>query len=183
MVGGRLVLAGLLLGAALPLAAEPATEGASPASLESHLEPLRPLLGKTFKGVFKNSTPEKPLVDVSCWERVLNGQAIRMTHSLNEGAYGGETIIRWDAQKKEVVYHYFTTAGFTTVGTMEFKDGKIVTHETVNGESNVSEVRGTSEILPGGRLHVKTEYGKDGKWTEGRDVTYEPAPGVKPVFR
>lgn len=65
------------------------------------------------------------MVDISCWERILNGQAIRDDPTIvNQSAYGGESIIRWDAQKKSVVYHDFTTAGFTTTGTMEFKDGK-----------------------------------------------------------
>lgn len=181
--GVRRALAAACLAAALPLAALGDATNAPQPSLESHLEPLRPLLGKTFKGAFKESTPEKPLVDVSCWERALNGKVVRMTHSLNEGFYGGETIIRWDKLKGSVVYDYYTTAGFTTSGTMEFNEGRIITHEIVSGSTNVSEVRGTSEILPGDRLHVKTEYGHEGKWTPGRDVTYEAAPGAKPVFR
>ena len=55
-------------------------------TLDTHLEPLRPLLGKTWRGEFKNSTPEKPIVDVSRWERILNGKAVRVMHSINEGA-------------------------------------------------------------------------------------------------
>src|SRR5262245_6468739 len=81
-------------------------------ALEPGLEPLRPLLEKTWKGAFKNSTPEKPVVDVMRWERALNGKAVRLLHSVNDGAYGGETIITWDARKEQVTYHYFTTAGF-----------------------------------------------------------------------
>ena len=58
---------------------------ADKASLDEHLEPLRPFLGKTWKGHFQNSTPEKPLVDVSRWERALNGKAVRILHSINGG--------------------------------------------------------------------------------------------------
>src|SRR6187397_1221034 len=86
--------------------------------LDEALEPLRPFLGKTWRGEFKNSTPEKPVFDVSRWERALNGKAIRVLHSVNEGAYGGESIIMWDKEKQVVAYHYFTTGGFTTTGTM-----------------------------------------------------------------
>src|SRR5262245_36975858 len=78
--------------------------------LDSHLEPLRPLLGKTFKGEFKESTPEKPRFDVARWERALNGKAIRVLHSVNDGVYGGESIVRWDETKQAVTFHYFTTA-------------------------------------------------------------------------
>jgi len=62
---------------------------AEEAKLESHLEPLRPLLDKTWKGPFKRSTPDKPVVDVMRWERALNGKAVRVLHSVNDGNYGG----------------------------------------------------------------------------------------------
>ena len=74
-------------------------------SLEPHLEPLRPLLDKTWKGTFKDSKPEKPTVDVMHWERALNGKAVRVLHSINEGIYAGETIIMWDENKQSVTYH------------------------------------------------------------------------------
>ncbi|MFN0069033.1 MAG: hypothetical protein ACKVYV_15520, partial [Limisphaerales bacterium] len=57
--------------------------------LHPKLEPFRLLLGKTWRGEFKNSTPEKPVIDVSRWERAMNGQAIRILHSINQGEYGG----------------------------------------------------------------------------------------------
>jgi len=152
--------------------------------MERHLEPLRPLLEKTWKGAFKKSTPEKPLVDIMRWERALNGKAVRVLHSVNDGAYGGETIFRWDEKKQEVTYHYFTTAGFMTVGTMSFKDGKMITHEVVtSGTDGVTEVRGTSELLSNGALRVTTEHLKDGEWQTGREVMYHEDSAVKVIFR
>src|SRR5215213_11099738 len=120
-VSGGLVLGLLSVFAFCWLAA-----AAEPLALDPHLEPLRPWLGKTWKGHFKTSTPELPVGDVARWERALNGKAVRILHSVNEGAYGGESIIMWDKEKQVVAYHYFTTGGFTTTGTMEFKDGKIL---------------------------------------------------------
>jgi len=153
-------------------------------SLDSQLEPLRPLLDKTWKGAFKNSKPEKPVVDVMRWERALNGKAVRVLHSVNDGSYGGETIFMWDEKKQAVAYHYFTTAGFMTVGSVSFKDGKFITHEMVTGSSGgVTEVRGTSELLPDGAFRVKTEHLKDGTWQPGREVTYLQDPGAKVVFK
>lgn len=153
-------------------------------SLDPHLEPLRPWLGKTWKGQFKNSTPEKPVVDVSHWERALNGKAVRMVHSINDGAYGGESIIMWDAQKQVVSYHYFTTAGFTTTGTMTFKEGKILTDEIVTGNAGgVTEVRGTTEMRPDGTFIVKTEHRKGDEWTSGRETAYREDASAKVVFK
>ena len=59
--------------------------------------------GKTGRGVFPNSTPEKPVVDVSRFELVLNGQAVRNLHSINGGEYGGESLIVCDKAKDAVV--------------------------------------------------------------------------------
>ena len=46
-------------------------------------------LGKRFQGEFYNSSKENPLVDIIHFERILNGEAIRITHSVNHGEYGG----------------------------------------------------------------------------------------------
>ena len=53
-------------------------------NLSEHLKPFEPYIGKTFKGEFANSTKEKPVLDISYWERILNGMAIKITHSVND---------------------------------------------------------------------------------------------------
>jgi hypothetical protein len=153
-------------------------------SLNPHLVVLEPLLGKTWKGTFKNSTPDKPIVDIQHWERALNGKAVRQVHSINNGAYGGETMFIWDEKKQTVAYYYFTTEGFMTTGTLQVKDGHIVTSEQVSGDADgVTEVRGTSEIQPDGRFHVKAEYLKNGQWVTGHEVTYQVDSGSEIIFK
>ena len=152
--------------------------------LDPHLEPLRPWLGKTWKGEFKNSTPDKPTVDIARWERALNGKAVRVLHSINDGVYGGESIVTWDEKKQAVTYHYFTTAGFMTIGTMTFKAGKVLTHEVVTGSAGgITEVRGAYEMLPDGTFRVKTEHLKNGEWAAAREVTYREDPTASVVFK
>jgi hypothetical protein len=158
--------------------------GADKQALNPHLAPLEPLVGKTWKGTFKNSRPDKPVVDIEHWERALNGQAVRQVHSINNGAYGGETLFIWDEKKQAVAYYYFTTAGFMTTGTLQVKDGHLVTSEQVSGDAGgVTEVRGTSEIQPDGKFHVKAEYLKNGQWAVGHEVTYEEDPTSEVVFK
>ena len=170
----------LLLAAGLALEALAADKS----SLDEHLEPLRPFLGKTWKGHFKNSTPEKPQVDVSRWERALNGKAVRVLHSINDGIYGGESIIVWDEKKKSLVYSYFTTAGFYTTGTITLSDGKFTSHETVTGSAEgVTEVRATTELRADGTMHTESEYRKEGKWVPGHEVTYKEDPKAEVVFK
>ena len=154
----------------------------APPRLDPHLEPLRPLLEKTWKGTLKSSKPDKPTVDVMRWERALNGKAVRVLHSINDGAYGGETLVVWDESKKALTTHYFTTAGFTTKGTITFEEKKILTHEVTSG-SSVNEVKATSQFKPDGTFHVKSEHLKNGQWEPGHEVIYQEDPNARVVFR
>ena len=154
--------------------------------VDPHLEPLRPLLEKTWKQVSeaKPGSTNKPAIDVARWERALNGKAVRILHSINDGVYGGESIIMWDDAKQAVTYHYYTTATFTTKGTMTFKGGKIITHEIVSGNAGgITEVRGEFEIRSDGTYHVKAEHLKDGKWSPGREATYREDATAKVAFK
>ena len=151
-------------------------------TLAKELEPLRPFIGKTWKGHFKNSTPEKPRVDIAKWERALNGQAVRIIHSVNDGSYGGESIIMWNKKNERLEYHYFTTAGFMTQGTMKVDGRKLITRETVTG-GEVTEVEATNELTADGKLHVTAQYLKDGKPTGSREMTYEEAPNAQVIFK
>ena len=72
-------------------------------NLSVHLKPFQNYIGKTFKGESENSTPEKPIYDISHWDRLLNGNAIRIMHSVNNGEYGGESIVIWDTKKESLV--------------------------------------------------------------------------------
>jgi hypothetical protein len=157
---------------------------AEPQLLDEHLEPLRPFLGKTWVGTFKDSKPDAPTIDIARWERALNGKAVRVIHSINDGAYGGECIIRWDNDSKQVVYFYFTTAGFMTSGTMQVSDKKVIGTEKVTGDVNgVTEVRSTTEFLPDGTMLTKAEYLKDGKAAGGRETRYKEDPKAEVKFR
>lgn len=154
------------------------------ASLNEHLEPFRPYIGKTWRGEAANSTPDKPVVDISRWERAMNGQAIRILHSLNDGEYGGETIIVWDAKKESLVFYYFTTGGFYTHGTVWFEEGKMISHEYVVGNENgITEVKAIGEVLPDGRMHSTSQYLKNGNWEDGHEFYYSEAPGAEVIFR
>ena len=177
MRADRIARVVLLASLAIPAAA-------APAELSPRLAPLRPFLGKTWRGVFPDAKPDKPKVDVSRFEAALNGQAVRNLHSINDGEYGGETVIVWDQQKQALVFYYFTTAGFYTTGTMREQEGALVSHEVVKGEAGgIREVKATFRVQPDGRLHVKTQYLEQGAWVDGRDMYYVEAPGAVVKFK
>lgn len=161
------------------IAAAAQAQTSAPAALEA----LRPFV-KTWKGEFANSTPDKPLFNVERWEYALNNQAIRITHSVNEGTYGGETIVYVDKAQNQLVYFYFTTAGFMTSGTMNVENGKRFTalEKVYGNEGGVTEVKSTVELLPDGRMKTSSQYLKDGSWTDGHAITYSEAPDAKVIL-
>jgi hypothetical protein len=158
--------------------------GAGAGAMNPHLQPLAHLLGKTWRGTVSPPGASKPTTDVSRFELALNGQAVRNRHSIDDGAYGGETFIVWEEARQSLVYFYFTTAGFYTTGTMSIEDGAIVSHEIVKGSAGgIAEVKATSRLLPDGRLHVKSRHLKDGQWEDGRETWYLEDPQAVVRFR
>jgi hypothetical protein len=155
-----------------------------PADLIPELAPLRPFVGKTWRGEFPESKPGKPVVDISRYEVALNGRAVRNMHSINDGDYGGESLMVWDKDKQVIVFYYFTTGGFYTTGTLREEDGAIVAHEVVKGDADgVAEVKAVLRVLPDGRLHAKTRYLKKGEWVDARDMHYVEAPTAVVKFK
>lgn len=152
--------------------------------LAEPLRPFAPYIGKTWRGEFANSTPDKPVIDISRWERALNGQAIRTLHSVNNGEYGGEMILFWDKQKESLVFYYFTTAGFYTTGTCKFEDGKFISHEVVTGnQDGITEVKAIGEILADGKMRSSSQYLKNGEWVQGHEVLYVEDASAQVIFK
>ncbi|HBH50531.1 MAG TPA: hypothetical protein DDY91_01425 [Planctomycetaceae bacterium] len=149
--------------------------------LDEHLKPFAPLVGKTWKGEFKNSTADKPTFDTMRWEVALKGKAIRTRHAVNDGIYGGETLILWDPVKKQIVSYYFTTAGFRTEAAFEIKEGKFYSTELVHGlPGGVTEVTAVSEFKEG-RFHVKSRRKVNDTWVDGHEVTYRQVADDTPI--
>lgn len=174
----------IIIGASLSGYTKDEKKNTTSAMLIEQLMPLRPYIGKTWKGTLTGMDPEKPMIDISRWERALNGRAIRILHSVNNGVYGGETIILWDAKKKSLVFFYFTTGGFYTQGTMTFEAGKLISHERVTGNTEgITEVKAVGEMLPGGKMRSSSQYLKNGKWVDGHTAIYVEAPNEKVIFK
>ncbi|MBS1708590.1 MAG: hypothetical protein JSS65_07710 [Armatimonadetes bacterium] len=153
-------------------------------SLDPHLEPFKPLLGMTFKGVFKKSTPENPIIDVTHWERAMNGKAVRFFHSVNDGAYGGETIFRWDPEKNAVTGHYFTTANFMTVGTVTFERGELQFHDKVVGQAgDTVAVEATISFNKEGGYTVRADAITKTGEKNSRETVYKPDLQSRVVFK
>ena len=152
--------------------------------LSENLKPFEAYISKTFKGEFANSAPEKPVYDISHWERALNGNAIRIMHSINIGEYGGESIVIWDTKKESLVSWYFTTAGFYTQATLHLEDEKLISIEDVTGNKNgITQVKTIIEFLSDGELLNSSKYFMNGSWVDGHKIHYMEAPDAIVVFK
>lgn len=133
---------------------------------------FKPYLG-TWQADFKVVDNKTKIQDVGLWERALNGQAIHTKHSINEGEYGGESMIFWDREQQSLVFYYFTTAGFYTKGTMKvLSPTQFVAYETVTGsKEGITKVKSISDYKDG-EFIVSTSYLKKGEWTKPEKRTY-----------
>ena len=157
--------------------------GAAEPVLQAELEGLRPFLGKIFRGEL-GSKGGKPQIDVQHWERALNGRAIRNLHWINDGEYGGESIIRWDSSRKQIRYWYFTTAGFMTEGSITIEGRGYTAQETVTGDPDgVTEVKSTGTLGEDGVYRTASQYLQGGQWKPGHAGSYREAPDARVIFR
>lgn len=154
--------------------------------LQAELEIFRPFLDSHWEGDLTEPGKEKKMIDRSIWSRALNGKAIKTVHSVNDGEYGGETMIFWDQQQKKIAYYYFTTAGFYTHGTMTYDPGtqRIEALENVeNNAQGITQVRSSSGLDKSGVLEVSSEYLQNGKWVKGHSALYKRVPHTEVKFR
>jgi hypothetical protein len=152
--------------------------------LSPELEPLRPYISKTWVAPVGTSPDGVPMIDISRWERALNGKAVRVLHSVNQGIYGGETIFTWDASESTLVFYYFTTAGFFTHGTTVAGPEGLKNVENVVGNTDgITKVESTVRITDDGNMLVVSRMYKNGAWEEPEEATYTEDPSAKVVFR
>ncbi|MDA8622041.1 hypothetical protein N9L48_05270 [Psychrosphaera sp.] len=140
-----------------------------------HLEKFEEYLGG-WTAEFSAQAGQPSVTDVTLFEKVLNGNGLKTTHSINEGVYGGESIIFWNNKTNRLEFYYFTTANFFTSGWMEFiNENTFVAYENVTGESTtsqgISQVKSTS-TLNGDSMTVSTSYFKNGEWTDDAKRIY-----------
>jgi hypothetical protein len=149
----------------------------------SPLDVFVPFCGKTWQGTFSGQDGTA-MTDVARWEMILGGKAVRSVHSLNDGVYGGESLIYWDEAAQQLAFVYVTTAGFRTDGTMTIDGDAFISEEVVTGDAGgVTKVRSTARILADGTMTVVSEYRRDGAWEPGHTITYVEAPDAEVVFK
>ena len=129
--GGSAIAPVLLLLPILSIApgARPAT-----AALDASLSPLAPYVGRVFSAEMAVPDAPKPAIDVQRWEEILGGKAVRITHSINGGDYGGDSLVTRE--------HVVGEAGGVT-------EVEAVWHLTADGYAVTSRYLGAGQWSPG----------------------------------
>ena len=93
----------------------------APAPLRAELEPLRFLIGRCWRGEFKQTGQE----DTHCFESVYGGQHVRDRHEVTgkPEIYRGESLYSWNGERGLVEYTYWNSAGGVSRGAMTAKPG------------------------------------------------------------
>ena len=132
--------------------------------------PFEHLMGKTWRGT--GTGPDRA-EDIQRWEWAVGGHAIRVVHSVNGGAYAGETLIFRDRDSGDYVFHYFTTGGFHTTGTMKVTGpGAFEVDEAVHGVDGLERIRSTLTTGADGVRRARSSIERDGQWVEAGGFDY-----------
>jgi len=144
--------------------------------VDENLQFLTPFIG-TWKAEIAENT-----YDVTHYDWILGGKALRIMHSVNDGNYGGEALVHWNEEKQAITYRYVTTAAFYTEGTISPTQNGFEAHETVHGNGGgITESRAGYEMKDG-EIHSWSQFRKDGEWTEKSKTTYLKAAEAEVKF-
>lgn len=147
-------------------------------------EPMAPfaaLAGKAWRGQGVGPNGQ-PIVDIARYEMILGGRAFQSTHRLEDGSYGGRTVIFYDEGAKKHIFHYFTTAGFHTTGEIAPTDTGFVAVEKVEGHPEFVEVRSEAFFEDGVIRVVSSHVAKDGTASEGEELIYREIDDPGPLY-
>lgn len=128
--------------------------------------------GHIFRGEPAGDS-ETVLADFQQWSWTEDGEALLIRHALEDGSYGGDTIVRQSAEDGILTYIYNTNAGFSTQGKFSVSpDGTWEALEDIVGQSDVTKVRSRGYRRADGALISASEYLKNGEWTPGHSFVY-----------
>ncbi len=167
----RRLLAALIVAATSLFASALAGDKETRTAAYEPMAPFEKLAGRVWRGEGTGPNGE-PIVDIAVHEMILGGRAFQSTHKLEGAAYGGRTIFFYDEGAKDYVFHYFTTAGFHTTGTIEPTATGFIAVESVKGHDTYAEVRSEMIVEDAVLRVVSSHVAHDGKESSGDALVY-----------
>ena len=152
--------------------------------LSNHLSGVENFIDKTFEGQFYNSTKKNPLKDIIHFNRILNGEAISISHSVNQGEYGGKYIITWNSERGRIESYYFSTGGEIKVSNVRIIDKEITIEEDFSkNENGIQKVKKIFRLNNEGLLENHIHYLMNNLWVKSHEMNYNQNDSAKIIFR
>jgi len=146
--------------------------------LTDKLAPIAPYIGTWSASLGDGVT------DVSKWEWIMGGKAVQITHSINDGAYGGRSIVHWNGERESIAYRYVTTARFFTEGNIHVKDdGSLEVEEIVWGNMDGASETRSGYSIKDGKMHTWSQLKYGIKWGDVSNAVYSRTPDAKVIFK
>lgn len=173
--------AGLLLAGSLhALALAAGQSGATPSTISSApdgLKPLAFLVGSCWAGPLP-----KEGIDTHCFSSVYDGQFVRDVHTVTKARrpYQGETLYHWDAAARVVKYTYWNSLGGVSTGTMNTDGDRLVFPETHEASDGTRIDFRNVWFQDGANAYVaQTDQREPTGWTQRFRIRYERQPAAR----
>jgi hypothetical protein len=154
----------------------------SASQLIEELKIFEPFTEKTWVHQTGQSGSPDYFHDVIRWSVIMGGNAILTEHSVNEGVYGGYTLIFYDQKTDIIRCTYVTTGGFYTECTMKEEEGGIVILETVKGTRRGPKAVRSMITLEGELYIIKSQYQIENDWSKEEVRSYHEDAEALVVF-
>ena len=143
-------------------------------SISDKLILFKPFLGKIFRGKIINSKVNDSIYNIHRWYSVLNGNAIRMTHEINNGEYLSEAFILWDEKLNRLRSWHFNSSGIVVIKDVKFVDDNLIFIEDVSKNKNgITKVKTIYNFIYNGKLQNRTRFLMDNIWVDGGESIYD----------
>jgi len=112
------------------------TEGSSdPVSIDPHLQFLRPLLGKTWRGELRSPDGARASTEIREFIPLDGGRVIRMTKINRELGSHGEGFLYWDDVRRVVGYFFIEDSGVFLTGEASGDERRVTLEGTMTWPS------------------------------------------------
>lgn len=134
---------------------------------------LASFAGNTYRGEPMGASSEA-VADIQEWSWIDEEEpSLLIRHALEDGSYGGDTIVKKNSETGALTYVYTTTADFVTNGTFNLLDSRRwEAVEEVEGHAEISKVRNNGTLQNDGAFISSSEYFKNGRWVSGHAFIY-----------
>ena len=136
------------------------------AELGEHLRILDPLLETDWVGKYVG--PDAPDLEISlCFERILNGKAVRYFREAKGADFSSLTHFYWSPDLGELRYLSLNNRGIVEEGVVQSGDGAVILRGRSHWSDTTVETETTLRLETTGVLRDTFMRKKNGEWVRG----------------